>query len=303
MSKLPHFRYLSAWFCPYAHRATIALEHHASRVSYEWVEALGWKQQTAPMVVQDGKLQSAIKKSANSATDTNGTTTEWYYHWKAEELKRVNPSALVPTLIPTNLASGQVDESKAVYESLVVVDYIDLVAGASGKDRLVTIDDPYQYARCRIWADRVNRECCSPYYGVLVRTDEEERRAHFEQLLNGLLAFARELSSTPGPTFLPHGQLSSVDVALAPWAYRYYVLEHYRGPEYAIPRDRAELQPYFAWFDHVMQLDSVRRTLPDKERYLDHIRKYADGSARSKVANAVRRGVAAHELDDAKDEY
>lgn len=34
----PHLRYLSAWFCPYAHRATIALEHHAGRVDYEWVE-------------------------------------------------------------------------------------------------------------------------------------------------------------------------------------------------------------------------------------------------------------------------
>jgi glutathione S-transferase len=298
MSKLPYFRYLSAWFCPYAHRATIALEHHASRVSYEWVEALGWKQQTAAPI-----NDTAVgDKSANSTTD-GVTTTEWYYHWKAEELKRVNPSALVPTLIPTNLAAGLVDESKAVYESLVVVDYIDLVAGASDKDRLVPFGDPYQYARCRIWADKVNRECCSPYYGVLVRTDAAERRAHFEQLLNGLVAFARELSSTPGPTFLPHGQLSSVDVALVPWAFRYYVLEHYRGPEYAIPRDRAELQPYFAWYDHVMQLESVQRTLPDKERYLDHIRKYADGSARSKVANAVRRGVAAHELDDAKDEY
>jgi glutathione S-transferase len=26
------FRYLSAWFCPYAHRATLALEHHRGRV-------------------------------------------------------------------------------------------------------------------------------------------------------------------------------------------------------------------------------------------------------------------------------
>jgi glutathione S-transferase len=41
-----------------------------------------------------------------------------------------------------------------------------------------------------------------------------------------------------------------------------------------------------------MSLESVQRTLPDKERYLEHIGKYADGSARSKVANAVRRGVA-----------
>lgn len=32
------FRYLSAWFCPFAHRATLALEHHAGRVDYEWVE-------------------------------------------------------------------------------------------------------------------------------------------------------------------------------------------------------------------------------------------------------------------------
>jgi glutathione S-transferase len=52
-----------------------------------------------------------------------------------------------------------------------------------------------------------------------------------------------------------------------------------------------------------MNLESVQRTLPDKDRYLEHIKKYADGSARSKVANAVRRGVAAHEFDDDKDEY
>lgn len=35
---IPSFRYLSAWFCPYAHRATIALEHHKDRVHYDWVE-------------------------------------------------------------------------------------------------------------------------------------------------------------------------------------------------------------------------------------------------------------------------
>ena len=34
----PKLRFLSAWFCPYAHRATIALEHHAGRIEYEWVE-------------------------------------------------------------------------------------------------------------------------------------------------------------------------------------------------------------------------------------------------------------------------
>lgn len=69
-----------------------------------------------------------------------------------------------------------------------------------------------------------------------------------------------------------------------------------------IPRDEASLAAYTEWHDHVMRLPAVVRTLPDKARYLEHIAKYATSSARSKVANAVRRGVAAHELDDELDE-
>jgi len=88
----PTFRYLSAWFCPYAHRATIALEHHAGRIDYEWVEALGWEQ----------------RKDDNNVTKTG---KEWWYHWKADELRRANPSALVPTLIPVD-SDGKPDEDK-----------------------------------------------------------------------------------------------------------------------------------------------------------------------------------------------
>jgi len=114
--------------------------------------------------------------------------------------------------------------------------------------------------------------------------------------------FSDELEKTSGPVFLPDGQLSNTDLALIPWAYRYYVFEHYRGPDFKIPQTQ-EMEPYHEWFDHVMNLESVKRTLPDKDRYLEHICKYADGSARSKVANAVRRGVAAHDFDDEKDDY
>ena len=41
----------------------------------------------------------------------------------------MNPSAVVPTLIPViDRETGAVDESKAVWESLVTIDYIDLVS-------------------------------------------------------------------------------------------------------------------------------------------------------------------------------
>lgn len=284
LTNKPKFRYLSAWFCPFAHRATIALSHHQSRIDYEWVEALGWERRP-------------------DTQNVTGQEHEWWYHWKSPELIRANPSALVPTLIPVSPLDGSVDESRAVYESLVTVDFIDAISGATGSQRLVP-EDPYEMARCRIWTEKVNRDLCSPYYGVLVRKEEHERKEHFDHLIKGLTLFSRELQKTSGPTFLENAQLCNVDIALIPWAYRYYVLEHYRGPEYSINTDRyPDLKPYQDWYDHVMTLDSVQRTLPDKEKYLEHIAKYADSSARSKVANAVRRGVAAHELDDEKDEY
>jgi glutathione S-transferase len=236
-------------------------------------------------------------------SNVTGTGQEWWYHWKADELKRVNPSALVPTLIPINNTTGKSDESKAVFESLVTIDFVDQISGATGKDRLVS-EDPYEAARSRVWADKVNRDMCSPYYGILVRKEEVEQKEHFNALMKGLTSFSEELEKTNGPTFLADGQLSNVDMALIPWAYRYYVFEHYRGEEYVISREKfPELEAYHQWYDHVMELDCVKRTLPGKDKYLIHIGKYADSSARSKVANAVRRGVAAHELDDEKDEY
>ena len=275
-------RYLSAWFCPFAHRATIALEHHSSRIEYEWIEALGWEQ----------------RKDENAVT---GTGKEWWYHYKSDELIRTNPSALVPTIIPLD-ANGQALESKSIYESLVCVDFIDSISGAVGTDRLVS-SDPFEAARSRIWADKLNKECCSPYYGILVRKEESERMQHFETLVNGLKAFSKELNKTSGSLFLADNQLSNVDIALIPWAYRYYVFEHYRGREYVLSTDDPELEAYHYWFEYVCNIDAVKRTLPDKDRYLEHIGKYADSSARSKVANAVRRGVAAHEIDDEKDTY
>jgi glutathione S-transferase len=173
-ASVPKFRYLSAWFCPFAHRCTMALEHHRGRVDYEWVEALGWEK------------RNVDNQTNATAGDSGGGDDghEWIYHWKSPELVRACPGALVPTLIPID-NHGQADESKSVYESIVTIEYVDAVSGAQGKDRLVS-EDPFLAARARVWADKVNRECCSPYYGVLVRKDDSERREHFDNLIKGL---------------------------------------------------------------------------------------------------------------------
>ncbi|KAL3806864.1 hypothetical protein ACHAXA_004575 [Cyclostephanos tholiformis] len=383
---LPKLRYLSAWFCPYAHRATIALEHHAGRVEYEWVEVrarvhrrgsggdddiiMGGRgrpfrfflsyfrfQPSSFFVLVPVLRRNYVIKQIQKALgweqrrdegNVTGTGKEWWYHWKADELRRSNPSGLVPTLIPvdadgtpneergkknknnqfsrpTRSLSGDVcprsdldihapvislpvsllthHRAQSVYESLIVVDYVDAIANPQDEIHRLVPSDPYLAAKCRYWADRLNRECCSPYYGVLVRIDEGERRTNFDKLVAGLKAFSREIERNGGDGrgFLGGGRLSSADVSLMPWAYRYYIFEHYRG--YSIPMDDPELHVYREWHDWAFSLDCVRRTLPDRDRYLEHIGKYADSSARSKVANAVRRGVAAHEIEDDKDTY
>ena len=93
-----------------------------------------------------------------------------------------------------------------------------------------------------------------------------------------------------------------VDYALFPWAHRIPVFEHYRGKNFAIPKNTNNLKKYHKWLDAMTQLPHVKKTLPPWDDYLKHIGRYADGSARSKVANAVRDGRDAHQYDDEKDD-
>lgn len=195
------------------------------------------------------------------------------------------------------------ERAQSVYESLITIDYIDALANPQNEKDHLNPTDPYLAAKCRYWAEKVNRDCCSPYYGVLVRKDEGERKENFDKLVSGLKSFSKQLDKNGDARgFLGDGRLCNTDISLMPWAFRYYIFEHYRG--YTIPiDDDPELAAYKVWYDYVFSLDSVKRTLPDKDRYLEHIGKYADSSARSKVANAVRRGAAAHEIEDEKDTY
>jgi glutathione S-transferase len=115
----------------------------------------------------------------------------------------------------------QLSFAQSVYESLIAVDYVDAIANPPDESRRLVPSDPYLAAKCRYWADRLNRECCSPYYGVLVRTEEGERRENYDRLVNGLRAFSREMEKNgDGMGFLGGRRLSSVDVSLMPWAYR-----------------------------------------------------------------------------------
>jgi hypothetical protein len=136
---IPKFRYLSAWFCPFAHRATLALEHHKGRVDYEWVEvkriclhgrlhmlwctlngalcsflfAFALIGSCKSVIIVHTWIRLHMLKSSCITShiffvsfgiwykqgweqrpdekNVTGAGHEWWYHWKAEELKRACP--------------------------------------------------------------------------------------------------------------------------------------------------------------------------------------------------------------------
>lgn len=217
---------------------------------------------------------------------------EFWYHYKHPDLLKANPSGMVPTI--------QHEDGRVVTESIVGVEFVDefAIAGKMSSAPSLMPDDPFERAHARNMAVRMNRTVTNGYYEALVRDTDEDRRRGFDLVLEGLDEFAATLSSSSPTTSFwnGHESLTLVDCVLFPYAWRLCALETYRGFE--VPETWTT---YAGWLDRVTSLPSVSRTLPRKDRYLAHVKKYASGKARSKVGNAVRRGVSAVDYDDTLD--
>lgn len=251
--------FFSAWFCPYAQRAWIALEHHG--VPYKKVEGL--------------------------LPDKPGEDFVGYI--KNPRLLELNPKGLVPTL-------SEGPSSPPVYESLVCVEYIDELAGGPIPSAAPSLlpGPPSQRAELRLQADWVNKNCCSPFYQILVRKDQAEREAALQALNAGVDDLEATVEAIGGP-FLAGEAMSIVDLAFIPWAYRIMVckiLERYRGPSFAL--DMTNRPHISKWIETVFALPAVKATLADPEELTLTYKRYADGSAKSQVAEAVRQGKQAH---------
>ncbi|CAK9038947.1 Glutathione S-transferase U16 (AtGSTU16) (GST class-tau member 16) [Durusdinium trenchii] len=241
--------FFSAWFCPYAQRAWIALEHHG--LKYRKIEGL--------------------------LPDAPGEDFKGYK--KHPRLLELNPKGLVPTLAE--------DGMPPVYESSVCVEYIDEIAACCGERPSLMPGTPAERAALRLKVDWINKNLCSPFYQVLVRTSTEDREAALKMLqcsIDELEAWIK------GPYFMGE-QLTAADIAFIPWAYRILhckILERFRGPAFAL--DLATRPKLAKWLDSVLATEAVKATLAEPEALCGTYKRYADNTALSKVAEAVRQG-------------
>lgn len=290
----PHpLRLHGAWFCPFVQRTWIVLAE--KRIPHQYVETNPYRKDPA--------------------------------------LLRLNPRGLVPTLEIAPAAA----RPRALYESTVICEYLDERFADESRfgPRLlppVSDDDDddddggggesaYLRARCRLWIHHVATRIVPAFYRLLQHTGEkgytiEEARG---ELLGALKAFAgamveadrerdreRERSREngdgdgdgdgDGPWFLGD-RFSLVDVALAPWAKRLFLIDHYKPGGVGIPakgqRAPGEEEVWVRWdrwFEAVAERESVRATWSDDEMYVQVYRRYAEDTTQSEVGKATRQG-------------
>ncbi|KAK5636753.1 hypothetical protein RRF57_012465 [Xylaria bambusicola] len=244
------------WFCPFVQRAWIVL--HEKDIPHQYIEINP-------------------------------------YH-KAPEFLALNPRGLVPTLaVPTASSNGKA--AKPLYESSIICEYLD---EAYGDDSAALLprgkENVYERARCRLWIEHVGSKIVPAFYKFLQHTPEkdytiEEARENF---LGHIKAFVKEMGdgANGGPWFLGD-RFSLVDVMLAPWAKRMFLIDHYKPGGVGIPtagEDEGVWKRWGVWFDAITQRKSVLETWSDDEMYIAAYKRYAEDTTQSEVAKATRKG-------------
>lgn len=214
------------------------------------------------------------------------------YH-KAPDFLALNPRGLVPTLsVPTG-ANGK--EHKPLYESFVVCEYLEEAYGDEEKygPRLLP-DDAYEKARCRLWIDHINTKIIPGFYKFIQHTPDksyttEDVRKGF---LGSIKTLVREMDGS-GPWFLGE-QFSLVDIMLAPWAKRLFLIDYYKpgglGISDAKKEDGETWERWQTWFDAITARESVQDTWSDDEKYIEAYKRYAEDTTGSEVGQAIRSG-------------
>jgi len=207
---------------------------------------------------------------------------------KHPDLLQWNPKGLVPTLV---FQDG--DEVDAKCESIDVLRdlYSERYKGRES-----------EFAKLHDEALEWNRQICSPFYRVLMKPDQASREQAWQDMVDGMAAFSDKLvdGKDESISFYDYDgkkddEPSLVDFTVFPFVHRLYIVEHYRGFSLS-DADPAVSDKIQRWQAKMEALPAITSTIAEKQPLIDVYLRYADGSAQSKVGDAVRSGKEAHDI-------
>ncbi|TFK44944.1 glutathione-S-transferase [Crucibulum laeve] len=188
----------------------------------------------------------------------------------SNSLAAINPKGLVPAIEY---------KGKALYESLIICEFFE-DAYPSYKPNLLPLD-PFDRAIARIWLDHISKAVVPSFHRILQAQDVEKQAVAREELNEAFRKVAKEVK---GPYFFGL-EFSLVDVAIAPWITRDYIIEENRGYKRSDVSD-----VWVAYTEEVLKRDSVIKTISLKEHYAEIYGRYLRDEAQSEAAKAIRAG-------------
>ncbi|KAI1773013.1 putative glutathione-S-transferase theta, GST [Hypoxylon cercidicola] len=246
------------WFCPFVQRSWIVM--HERRIPHQYVEINPYN--------------------------------------KDADFLALNPRGLVPTLAVPVGDGGKTQ--RPLYESLVICEYLNETYDDEKENGPSLLPgDPYERARCRLWIDHIGNKIVPGFYRFIQHTPGkdysiEQARENFHGHIKTLVKEMLE-SEQSGPWFLGE-QFSLVDVILAPWAKRLFLIDYYKPGGLGFPAegqagdDEKVWARWRMWFDAIVNRQSVKDTWSDDDQYIKAYRRYAEDTTQSEVAQATRKG-------------
>lgn len=204
---------------------------------------------------------------------------------------------ITPDINPKGLVPAVEYQGKALYESLVLCEFLE-DAYPSYKPHILP-EEPYTRAYARIWVDFVSKNLVPAFMRLLQAQDPEKRKEFLQDYIKEQKKFAEQVK---GPYFLGE-EFSLVDVAIAPWIARDYILAEHRAYQ---REDAGEAWKKYA--EIITQRPSVRATssvshlilvnnreilmhVLQEHKYYDEIYgRYLRDEAQSEGAKAIRAG-------------
>jgi glutathione S-transferase len=152
----------------------------------------------------------------------------------------INPKGLVPAVEY---------KGRALNESTIISEFIE-EAYPDHQPSLLPAD-AFERARIRLWIDHIGKKVVPNYFKTIQAQDDAAVKAGRDALTQALHELAAEVK---GPFFLGDA-FSLVDLAIAPFAVRDYIIKEHRGYE----RSQAG-EKWKSYAEALEQRDSVRRT-------------------------------------------
>ncbi|KAF4507794.1 hypothetical protein G6O67_004257 [Ophiocordyceps sinensis] len=210
---------------------------------------------------------------------------------KEPEFLRMNPRGLVPTLaVPMADAA---EHREPLFESLVICEYLnDAYSDEAEHGPSLLPSAPYDKARARLWIDHINTRIVPAFYRLLQHTPDRTYTVDdARQQLHAHIRALTEHMDRQGPWFLG-SHMSLVDISLAPWARRLWLINHYKPGGLGIPSHGGDdvWARWRKWIEAVDSRQSVQDTSSDDERYLLAYKRYAQDTTNSLVGQATRQG-------------